>query len=231
MNTERRSFVFQFDAALQADDPVARWVTCVSMAWNDIVFVHDLYVEHDDGGRGVYLVRVAAGHLSEILDPKGPFGAGYDDWTDVQAFVAALPKKARGDLERLRSIQADRSTSETLGWRLDRMRNHVFHYPHLHNARSGGTRLEVSRALRKKEAEDGSITLDGGTVKGTRLGFADEISISLALERAEIDVSDVAALRAFTRELLDVQLRFIRFGEVAIDRYLRALREGVLRDG
>ena len=227
--TKRRSFVFVFGEGLAADDPVARWVTSLSMSWNDIVFAHVLYSEHNDGGPGIYLVRVAAGHLSEAFDPSGPFGLGYDEWSEVQEFVATLPKRARDDFERLRSAQADRSIKGTLSWRLGQMRNHVFHYPHLHAARSGGERLDLTRTLRGKAADEGSVSVQDETVKGIRLGFADDVSIALAFARAKIDPSDVRAVRTFTKELLGVQQRFIRFGEVAIDRYLQSLPGGVLR--
>lgn len=227
--TSRRSFVFTFGEGLPADGPVARWVTSLSIAWNDIVFVHALYVEHYNGGPGIYLVRVAAGHLSEALDPNGPFGSGYADWPEVRAFVAKLPREARDDFERLRSAQADRSTEETFSWRLERMRNHVFHYPNLHTTRPGARQLELTRTLQGKAADEGSVTVQDGTVRGARLGFADEVSVALAFARARIDPSDICAMQTFTKELLGLQQRFIRFGEVAIDCYLRSLPNGVLR--
>lgn len=219
-----REHVFTFGDVLPADEPLARWVTCLAMAWNDIVFTHALYIEHDEGGQGIYLVRVAAGHLSEVLDRNGHFGLGYEEWPAVRGFVAALPKKAREDFELLRGVQAERADEGTLGWKLDRLRNHVFHYPHLHAARPD--RLELTRTLREKGEDDGSVSVQDGTLKGTRLGFADEISITLAFAKAKLDSADVRSLRAFTKDLLRTQQRFIRFGEIAIDRYLRSFPDG-----
>src|SRR5262245_26539562 len=89
--------VFRYRDGLTADDPVARWIVCLAIARDDIVLVHDLYVQHPDGADGIYLVRVAAAHLSELGDERGPFAAGYSDWPPVQDFVAALSRQSRAD--------------------------------------------------------------------------------------------------------------------------------------
>jgi uncharacterized protein (DUF934 family) len=215
----------KFGDALPAEDPLARWIAVLSMAFNDILFTHKIFVEQE-GGEAIYLVRVAASHLLEVADPKGVLGAGIDDWPEVQRFIDELPEQARNDLERLRGTLQDRDTPESLGWALNQMRRGAFHYPHLHSGQSQGNRLELTRILRKKADEEGSIRVVGGTLEGVRLGFADELGISMT---TEIVAPDDAALEQLVKDLGEMQLTYLRFAQVAIDHYLRSLPDGTVR--
>jgi len=209
-----------FGAAFPADDAVARWISSLAMAHNDLVQVHNLYVAQPDGGEGIFLVRLAAGHLAEIGDAKGPFGQGHDDWPEVVTFVGALPKAARDDFVALKDVLLDRSP-DSFGWKVDQIRNRVFHYPHLHPGQSGGSRLELTRALRVNAGDEATVRVAGGTVGGVRLGFADELALWMTLDR--VKALDRASMATFVREVVDAQVRFLRFGQIALSRYFARL--------
>ena len=53
--------------------------------------------------------------------------------------------------------------------------------------------------------------------------------MTLAFENAGINPRREAQLRAFTLELLAMQMRFIRFADEAIPAYLAGFEAGVLR--
>jgi hypothetical protein len=218
MTTKRVEFTFE--QVLPADSPLARWITVVAIALNDIVLVHRMFVDADEGGDMVYLFRLAGSHLIELAEPKGVLTEGITDWPEVRDFLGRLPDESRRDLAQVMELTSEDLGS--LGARLRRIRNRLFHYPHLHAAAVSRGRSEVQRALDDHRAEDGSITVRDGRFGGIRSGFADEIALAV------LDLTD-DELRQLVADVRDCQLAFMRFADRVLHEYFEILHGAALR--
>jgi hypothetical protein len=219
---------FTLGQALPAESPLARWVTAVSMVFNDLVLVHRLMIDRIDAGEGeaVYLFRLAAGHLSEAGDPGGVFGRGIDDWPDVQDFVAKLSPESRDILDRIKSTFAQRDVEGSLAMKLAGVRNRCFHYPHLHRGQSDGVRLELTRVMRRKKLDEVTLRQSGDTLGGMRAGFADELATALATDQV---AGTEAQLKALVEQIRGMQTMMMQFGSDVLKVYFRGLPDGVLQ--
>lgn len=203
---------FAFDSVLRPEDGVARWVSVLGIALNDLLVANLLLTERENTqGENVYFFRLAASHLVELAEPKGLLTDGFSDFPEVQAFVDRLPDERNEDFDALRRQLAS-NEPDSLGTRLRAIRNRLFHYPHLHRSAAEAGRLELQRALDALQGERGSISVVGRRVGGIRADFADEVALRI-LNIAEEE------LQGLVVEVRDAQLAFIRFAEAALHVY------------
>jgi len=212
-------YQFRYGDAVPSDDAVARWITVLAIAYNDILLAARHCIDSDcSEAESAYFFRLAAGHLIELVNDEGLLGAGVDQWPEVQEFVASLPPEVQDDMERLRVL---RDSSSKLGKKLTKLRSKIFHYPHLHKSATAKGRGEVDRALDQKKDDTGQIE-QGRTVSEGRYLFADDVLLEI-LSPTFGDLDD------FMKEVREIMLAFLRLAAAALDEYFGVTRAAHLQ--
>ena len=165
--------LFRIGEAFPHTDPVAVAGVTVAAALNDLVTTAKWLVDHTDNssdpgatgqGERLYLLRLGVAHLYETREAI----KHAQKESAVSAFLDALPDEIKADLDQVMNP----NTSETpwLSQAIKHIRNQTSHYGGRYNWE------DVEWALEKAADIESGIS-NGGTVAGTRLHFADEVSV------------------------------------------------------
>jgi hypothetical protein len=207
MSTEPSKIVeFEIGEAFPADDPVARWLTALSISHNDIRHGNLRLVEPDQPAHeAIYYFRLVASHFKEIAED---LDQAYADWPEVKQFVDGLPTDALADFRTVLEVASNLEVD------LGRLRNTSFHYPQLDKRKAAKGREKLQQAMQNAAGLSSRITV-GPRFGDVRLDFADEVVVQF------IGEDDVA--RPLMHQLQQGVLAFWRFCHHALDAYLRAL--------
>ena len=202
--------------AFPADNPVARWLTSLTMGLNDLLHVNKRLVRQleDDAPPyiNVYEGRLAGSHAWEVLKLMRDGGAN----PQVAAFLDGLSEIARRDYAEALAVYDDASRSEFKS-ALARARDYFSHYPEL-------DRRELKRALEAVADHQGE--LHTGEAFGDFRGiYADEVAGQLFFRTDE----DLEPLKEFLADLRDLTLVLMHFIQRALDAYLSDLPGGTIR--
>lgn len=209
--TEHAGIRFRDGEFVPADDPLARWLTVVAMAVNDLVLVNTWLIPslQDDGSPHVnaYLGRLGASHLYEIarfLDQSER------QVPDVREFVRGLPEGARARHERVKA--ARRAGTDAFASQLEHARNHFFHYGRLLPHAPGYE--ELQRTMGEHSNSVGEM-YDPGTLADFRARFADDIAIEMSLPEKTVNLEE------FLAKLSETISDYLDFAQAAINAYVR----------
>ena len=203
---------FKVGVMFSADNEMARWMTIVCMALNDLMLINGELIprlEGDDSPdwENVYYGKLAASHLYEI----GKFLRESEKRVaDVSPFVKRLPEQTQSDYAKVSGLGPHGRSDFAKA--LHRLRNHFFHYAEL--VPHAAEHEQLSRALAGHADATGKI-LVGDRVGDFRAVFADDVAAELALPGDDED-----ATREFMQELAESVTAFLRFGYEAIQLYI-----------
>lgn len=167
---------FKAGDVLPADEPLSEWLTVLAMAFNDLALVNDhLESDYDELHAYLYWLRLGVSHFTEI--------AMYLERTQhvpaVEAYVASLPDEVRARYSDCLAIFNERRRELFL------IRNSVFHYSSP-IARGEHLLMEALKAL-----GDDLVTIRTGTVRDSRLLFADDVAAAIFTRATGIPWNDV----------------------------------------
>jgi hypothetical protein len=218
---ERHEWSFELGVAFPAGDPLARFVTDVSMGLNDTLLSNEGFVAADEAHASIYYFKLASGHLWELAHV---LGEAYEQWPEVRDFIGRLQQSFQEDFAAVIEIAAPADPTG-IGDRLRRLRNGFFHYPSLRRSTAERGRLPLMHALRDAHDLQGLVTIDPtrGELSGIRALFADEVAVKLltaGYQDGELErlVSRVAQLQA----------AYNRFAQAVLGRYLREMPNGLV---
>lgn len=200
---------FRIGAIFSADDPVARFLTGVSMNTNDLIRIQTLVGRNRETGMVLLLARINASLLWEI----GKFvQQSRRRIPPVRAFLESLAPATQSELARgmdglLRPQQSD------FGRDVEFLRNHSFHYPELAEDRPDPD--AIGRALAAIADYQGSIA--GEQRQHFRFHFADQVVMRLLTPR---EIPAVEELRPMFREFTDRTDAFVSFADGATAAFL-----------
>lgn len=196
-------WTFRIGDVLPSSDPLARFVTVVGAAFNDLVFINGLLVRPDvvtSEGEQQYLLRTATAHLWE-------FSLTLKQWkahASVLPLIDGLDRDLRDDLEAVLCI-ADPGEDPVLKT-IAHLRNAAtWHYA------SPNKPKWIEKALAESADHEGSIQF-GATMGGIRVGFADEIILQFAVQLfpGGDDEADLAAFRLLLQQVAELMTAAIR---------------------
>lgn len=196
---------------IPADEPLARWITIVAMALNDLVLVNGWLIPSlkQDGPDhvNVYLGRLAASHLYEIAKFLHQSERRV---AEVREFVHNLPEDARTAYEQVKA--AGPAGTDAFASQLEHARHHFFHYAHLlpHHVAD----YEELRRAMTEHADTISEMRDPGTLADFRARFADDIAVELSFPEGKVDV------REFIPKLSGAVSDFLDFAKSALNAYI-----------
>lgn len=196
-------WTFRIGDVLPSSDPLARFVTVVGAAFNDLAFVNGLLVGPEDAtsaGEQQYLLRTASAHLWE-------FSLMLKQWNahvSVRPLIDALSQGARDDLEAVLCI-ADPGEDPVLKTIAHLRSAATWHY-----AKPNSPKW-IEKALAESADHEGSIEV-GATMGGIRVGFADEIILQFAVHLfpGGDDEADLAAFRLLLQRVAELMTAAIR---------------------
>lgn len=206
---------FEIGKAFPADEILARWITALAMALNDLLLVHRwlfpaIHNKTPDYANN-YLGRLGAAHLYEAAK----FLSDSDRIQEVKYFIAGLDEEVQAAYRRLIALETEKKTSGFPGVLFD-ARNLFFHYAELLPHAPDHEKLRA--ALSEHASTIGEIQDEGpAPIEGFRARFADDVAIELSYPGEKVD------LPAFMGELGPRLLDFINFGSAAITSYLGSL--------
>lgn len=196
---------FVFGRVFPTDDLLSEWIATLALSFNDLALVHErIEIDHETPHKFFYWLRLAIAHFFEA--------AKYLDGTaeihDVKAYVATLPKEARAHYETCLDRYRTQQTPT------QRLRNQAaFHYPRL---QPGRTNRPMKNVLEELAGEVGEIDkVEGGTVRGSRLLFADDIASKFFVEAT----GGEDALEEVHRDIEAAITAFMRFTNAALEEW------------
>lgn len=211
---------FRIGDALPADDPLARFILVVAMGLNDNSLANTRFVNTDEEYELLYFFRLASGHLHELANR---LRVAYEEWPEVQKFVAGLDKQYRDDFAAIVHLADPKNDT---GEKLGRIRNEFFHYPDLLRKTAERGKLPVMEALRDGASDEGTISVGEKALGGVRAHFADELGAKLVMAHVGLGEDEQ---RALVKELGELQAAYGRFAQAALGRYLNGLGDVVTK--
>jgi hypothetical protein len=168
-------FVFKFGDFFPAEDAVAEWVVTLSLAYNDLVLLQehlekDKAIEH----RWFYWLRLIIGHFREAAR----YLRATQRVPEIEAFVDSLPAHVRAHYDEcLRLYEKNERT-------IERVRHEAgFHYPAMRVSPSQRRKRPIQEALEERAGGPAVVEMGAaGTVRTSRMLFADEVAAELVLK-------------------------------------------------
>ncbi len=212
-------WTFRIGDLLPETDPLARFVTVLAAALNDLLFVNGLLLAREDStleGERQYLFRTAIAHLWELSLTL----ARWRDQPVVQPLIAALGQDARHDLDAVLAIATpgDDPVLKTIA----HLRNTAtWHYAGPKNQKW------IEKALRLSADHEGSFRF--GTTMGTiRAAFADEIILQFAVHQFPgDDQAQLAALRQLYMRVAALMTAAIRLVHDVLVAFFEARKDQI----
>ena len=213
----REELQFRIGDAFPADKPLARWLTVLAMASNDVFRMFHWLDSAETVGAQLLAYRIqaaavfeAALHLSETIRHV----------PEVKSFYEQLPDEAREVGDRVIAA-VDRSSEHYIGEWAEPHRNVTFHYPEMHPAKAEHGQEEIKNALARAADLRGAISVDG-TFGSLRFEFADEVAVQFLPEGTPENAPAVEAVR-------DTGMALATFVQHAANAYLAQLAEGTVQ--
>jgi hypothetical protein len=188
-----------------ADDLLSEWTATLAVAFNDISLVHEqLESDHETPHKFFYWLRLAIAHFFEAAQ----YLDATSDIDEVKSFVSTLSAEAQGNYE---ACLAGYRTQQTP---IQRLRNQAaFHYPRLQPHRAN---RPMKRVLERLASETGQIEKsERGTVRGSRMLFADDIAGTFFMEAS----GGEHALEVVHRDIEAAITSFSRFTNAALEEW------------
>lgn len=217
-NSPRRA-EFTVGDAYRADNPMARFVTAIAMASNDVLRLLKWMLEPRDAtheSRGVRILSLRL-QASALFEASEYLRRCRDTWPEVAGFLEGLPVEAREHLDRLIGATTAGHPGY-LAW-LKGHRDVTFHYPKLNREAAANDAEEMRAALVKAAGIASSIT-EPGRPLDLRFDYADEVAVQL-LPDPDDDPEHLGQLR-------DLAISLIMFARDAQAGYLSTLPEGII---
>lgn len=207
---------FRVGDAFPAEDPVARFIVVLLMALNDLLPQNERLTQADDGvlppHERLYLARLVGSHLFELANFVD---AAPRQFPAIDEFLAVLPPEAQQHRQMI--VAAAKGRPGDFADKLERLRNHFFHYARLIG--SAPEQEELLRALGAHADRDGEIRI-GELFKDFRAHFADDVA-------AELTLTDEDAA-PFVAELAALSTAAMNFAYAAVGAYAQRLPPGTL---
>jgi transcriptional regulator with XRE-family HTH domain len=211
---DRERVVFDYRDLLAFDDPVARWITVVGLAWNDLEVANRRLITglsahgpHRQNFRDSRVVAACVWEISEFLRESD----SEDNFPEVIEFIGRLPADVRKDY---RDALAPTDPDGGDAWfrtKLVKARDKASHYPAL-------GRRDLKTALRKLANEKGSIEA-GGRFSDVRADFADDVAVNLFFASDPHRWQE--EFERFVEQLREAVLPLLRFLWSALAAYLQ----------
>jgi hypothetical protein len=211
---------FPIAQAFDPNDEVARWLTVLAMASNDVWRLFEWMEQGGDQGTRVLAFRLEAAALyeaaSHLIDTPTRRPA-------IQSFLAGLPGAAQAEKDRVCGAIDPKSPHYVGEW-IKSHRNVTFHYAIVHPERAAAEQEEIKLALERAIVQeiDGKITITGGGFGDVRFDFADEVAVQWL---PDVDTEEGQAQIAALREVVVALARFV---QRAIGAHLDTLPDGVV---
>jgi hypothetical protein len=206
---------FRIGDVLPSSDPEARFVTVVSAALNDLLFINGL-LDRNDGGpeERQYLWRTAISHLWE-------FSKMLREWQGQQPALALFAKLDVTCAADLTTVVGVASTSDPVSKTIACLRDTTaWHY-----AKPGKDKV-IGKAL--DEARDLEGTLEFGATTGTiRASFADLIILQVSTQQFP-GVPEAEAIHALYSRSSELMTAAIRVAEKVLVAFFEGLPAGVV---
>jgi hypothetical protein len=208
-DARHRGIGFRIGDAFPADDPIARWVTVLSIAANDTIYLNIRLIEGDLAEeQSIYYFRLVAAHFFEAA----VWLKSTRTLPEVDALITSLDDAARERYERIIGFASQRHRFFD---NLKRSRSTLFHYPVIHPGREQAGEEELANAMRT--AADLPGWIEGGEEYSTfRVEFADQIAVQLLSENEE-------ETKELMEELRGPVFDLVLFCEAVLFEYLTAL--------
>jgi hypothetical protein len=203
---------FTIGKAFPASDPVARFITVLAMMSNDWARLSKQQVGieyfHDDaeGLRLFYFRQQASLHFESakfIRNARRLFPS-------IDAFVNALPARARRDCDRVLAGMDPKSKRYQGKW-VEDLRNTSFHYPTMHPKAFRNNREPAATALAKAAKLKSSIESGDFFFGEARFHFADEVMVQWIPRRG---------MKGRIKRLGEESASLARFVQAAAKRYI-----------
>jgi Helix-turn-helix len=171
---DRQRIAFSYRDLLAFDDPIARWITVVGLAWNDLEIANRRLITglsahgpHRQNFRDSRVVAACVWEISKFLRESDD----ESNFPKVVEFIGGLPADVRKDYQ---DALAPTDPTDGDAWfrtKLVKARDRASHYPAL-------GRRDLKSALRKLASETGSLE-SGGRLSDVHAGFADDVAVNL----------------------------------------------------
>lgn len=193
-----------------ADEPLARWLTVVTMAVNDLVLVNRWALPRLQGDgpahENVYLGRLVASHLYEVAKFLHQSERRV---SEVRDFIAGLDEESRDAYARVKAVGP--AGADSFAEQLEHARHYFFHYAEL--VIQAPDHEELRRAMTEHADTMGEM-YDPGSLADFRARFADDIAVELSFPEQKVDLEEFIARPATT--ISD----FWTFAQAAINAYV-----------
>lgn len=189
----QRQAEFRIGDAYPADDPVARFLTALAMASNDVLRLLRWMRDTQGAGDEEKAVRLLSLRMqaSALFEVSEYVVRCRRTWQEVSGFLSELGPDAAGYLDHVVGATTP-GHGRYMGW-LEAHRNVTFHYPRLQREAAVHDAEEMQNALRSA-ADLSSTIVEPGPPLELRYHYADEVGVQLLPDLA-VDPEHLARLR------------------------------------